>query len=172
MRTRYPYVSHELPRMRGTRRFCGASGTNVRGNSRPGPNITVTQGNQLRNKLSFYRILNPRPASGGAWSFSGRSLPSSREGKLGAIVRDAVLSRERANRTTDGLFRRTACNILICAAAFSKLHRYRLHVIQRERISRANDYISVAIGVRKYATKARDGGDRRSSLHSRDDILF
>lgn len=37
----------------------------IRGNSRQGPNITVTQGNQLRNKLSFYRILNRAPPPAG-----------------------------------------------------------------------------------------------------------
>lgn len=63
----------------------------IRGNSRQGPNITVTQGNQLRNKLSFYRILNRALLLRRGVEFKGQSLSSSRKEKY--LVRPGDCSR-------------------------------------------------------------------------------
>lgn len=88
--------------------------------------FTVTQGNQLRNKLSFYRILNLASHPGWAWIIKGPK----REASLPPPPRKKKISRDRTklfvaylSRVTRGRVGRQTERLLWWAtAASSKSH--------------------------------------------------
>lgn len=108
--------------------------------------FTVTQGNQLRNKLSFYRILNLASHPGGAWIIKGpkreASLPPQKE-KFRATGRNCSSRDQRASRTTDR--RITLMSYCSFFEIASLSHCVYVNVVYNGR--ETNNYADVTIGI-------------------------